>query len=223
MSERLETMVPAKAVASGLAITLGVGAAINALHDERYTSEPKISYGETPRQTTPLEQERHQLYTSFKYQDELPMILKHAERVGVDPALLLAIRSAENGRDALAYGIKPLNQVKERYDADQGYIVDGKFQKYTDEKEKQLCWAAWTLKKRVQEFTVKKSANEDLIGYVARSWAPENAKNDPRGRNKHWKSNVRQLYEKFSEEDGRSSYLFDNGRSIEQIQVRRVA
>lgn len=172
--------------------------------------EDKITFGETPRSTAGLEgklddksTQTTEPYASFKarYPNEIDDVLVQSDRYDIDPVLLMAVRCAENGRDALAYGIKPQRgkQMK-RYEADKGYSLDGKFHPYPSgdegKKMKQLCWAAKSIHDRVEEHKELKS-NIDIIDYMQPIWAPGagRATNDPKGRNAHWEDNVRHWYE----------------------------
>ncbi len=136
-------------------------------------------------------------YDEFTYQTEIPDILKHAKRIGVEPELLMAIRDAEDGRDEIAYGILPQGKAKERYDKDKGYKSDGEFHQYKDEKEKQLCWAGWTIKRNLERFKQDPEGHEDFISYLAEKYAPINVANDPNNLNNNWENNVRQLNNEF--------------------------
>ncbi len=139
-------------------------------------------------------QQPQENYKEFKYPDELPQILKHAKTIDIEPELLIAIRLAENGKDSLAYGI--ISNGK-RYDNDKGYTLEGKFYPYTDEKEKQLYWAASTVKKNIERFEANPRGYKDFISYLANRYAPIGVKNDPTGLNNHWEKNVRFFYKKF--------------------------
>ena len=136
----------------------------------------------------------YEKYKEFKYPDELPQILKHAEYFGIEPELLMAMRLSENGRDSLAYGV--LSNGK-KYDNDKGYTLEGKFYPYTDEKEKQLYWAASTVKNNLKRFKQDPESYKDFISYLASKYAPIGVKNDPTGLNKNWGPNVKFHYEKF--------------------------
>lgn len=133
----------------------------------------------------------------FRYLYEIPQILKHAKRIGVEPELLMAIRSAENGRDELAYGIMPRGKAKELYERDRGYTLNDKFYEYTDEKEKQLCWACWTVKKNFERFNINSEGYDNFISYLASKYAPLDAENDPEELNRNWERNVRFFYKNF--------------------------
>lgn len=129
-------------------------------------------------------------YSSFKYPDELENILKHSKRIGVEPELLMAIRSAENGVQGREYGIIP----NDSYNVDTGYTdSDGKFYEYKDEKEKQACWTAWTVKKNSER-------GNKSIEELAKVYAPIGAENDPEGLNKNWAGNVERFYKAFKGE-----------------------
>lgn len=136
-------------------------------------------------------------YSSFKYQEEIPQILKHAEIVGVEPELLMAIRSAEGAKDYLAYGIKPGNKWYKIYHEEKGYFDNEKFYAYIDEKEKQLSWATHTIKNNIKRFNENSKEHPDFISYLANIYAPIGASNDPTGLNINWERNVRDYYSKF--------------------------
>ena len=133
-------------------------------------------------------------YKEFKYANELPQILKNAKIIDIEPELLMAIRLAENGKDSLVYGII-LNG--KRYDNDKGYTLKDKFYIYKNEKEKQLCWAANTIRKNIERFKTNSKNHKDFISYLASRYAPIGVKNDPTGLNNHWEKNVRFFYKKF--------------------------
>ena len=61
------------------------------------------------------------LYPNFRFQNELDTIRAHAQRIGADERLMLAIREAENGRAGRQFGIMPNG----RYRADNGYTENG--------------------------------------------------------------------------------------------------
>jgi len=133
------------------------------------------------------------LYSGFPYFEEVPDILKHAKLLRLEPELLMAIRLAENGDDSLAYGIMHNGRIKERYENDKGYIDNGNFYSYKDEKEKQLHWAAQTVRYYLGDFE-KNPKNKDFISYLAKIYAPIGALNDPTGLNKNWERNVKNYY-----------------------------
>ena len=135
--------------------------------------------------------------SDFRYPNELDDIRKHAQRVGVEPEILMAIRSAENGRDALAYGVIPQGNARTTYVNDTGYKSGSTFHNYSDEKEKQLCWAAWTVRKNRERFNRNSEGHNDFISYLASKYAPEGVSNDPTNLNKNWERNVRHFYRKY--------------------------
>ncbi len=147
----------------------------------------------------PVRSAQEPAYVEFRFKDEVEDILKHAKRIGVEPELIMAIRSQENGRDEIAYGVLPKGKQKERYDNDKGYNLEGKFCEYKDEKEKQLCWAAWTIKRNKERFAANPNGHSDFIDYLASVYAPINADNDPDRQNKYWEGNVRKLYQDFKD------------------------
>lgn len=140
-------------------------------------------------------------YSEFKYQDEISDILKHAKRVGVEPELLMAIRTSENGADNLAYGIIPQGKAKEKYDSDKGYFLNGESYTYQNEIEKQLCWSAWTVRKNRERF--EKNPNKgnflDFIDFLGNIYCPVGAENDPNRLNANWEKNVREAYAKLKD------------------------
>jgi len=136
----------------------------------------------------------YEKYKEFKHPDELPQILKHANNMGVEPELLMAMRHAENGGKGKEYGVLSNG---EKYDNNKGYTLDGKFYLYVDEKEKQLYWAAITVRKNIERFKNDHKDHKDFISFLASRYAPIGVKNDPNGLNKNWGPNVKFLYEKF--------------------------
>ncbi len=136
------------------------------------------------------------LYLEFPYSEEVGKIVKHAKIFRLEPELLMAIRLAENGKDSLAYGVMHNGKNRERYENDKGYVDNGKFYPYQDEKEKQLHWAAQIVRRYKDEFD-KKPKNKDFISYLASIYAPIGASNDPTGLNKNWEVNVKHYYNTF--------------------------
>lgn len=65
--------------------------------------------------------------------EEAAMIAFHSKRIGVDQAILRAIRKAENGKDGREYGIIPLGKLKQKYQEDNGYNSLGAFIEYKNE------------------------------------------------------------------------------------------
>ena len=136
-------------------------------------------------------------YSTFKYQDEISQILKHSKIVGVEPELLMAIRSAEGAAEHLAYGIKPGNKWFKIYHEEEGYLINGKMHPYINEKEKQLSWAAYTIKNNIKRFNEDSKGHKDFLSYLANVYAPIGVSNDPNGLNANWEKNVRNFYAKF--------------------------
>ena len=138
-----------------------------------------------------------ELYPNFRFQDELETIRFHAERVGVDVALMLAIREAENGREGLQFGVPYSTRG---YDGDNGYDYNGRFHQYLEDNDlsKQTSWAAWTVFRNIERYNAlidsEKSNYTDFIDFLSRRYAPKRAKNDPKNLNKYWPRNVRGRY-----------------------------
>jgi hypothetical protein len=136
-------------------------------------------------------------YPSFKHQDEIEYALRHAQRRGVEPELLLAIRMAENGGEGRELGVI---SGGERYNKDLGYINKaGKFVKYKDETEKQYAWCAAILQKRWKEFNALSEGEQmkyaGFIGFLKGIYCP-----GEEGVNKHWEPNVTKIYNKLKSE-----------------------
>ena len=144
-----------------------------------------------------IEKEIQKKYSKFEYQNEISQILKHAKMVGIEPELLMAIRLAENGKNSLAYGIMPSGKAAKKYKEDKGYFLEEKFYPYEDEKEKQLCWASWTVKKNFERFKKNAENHEDFLSYLASKYAPMGVANDPNELNSNWEKNVRHFYGEF--------------------------
>jgi hypothetical protein len=86
--------------------------------------------------------------------------------------LLLVIRRVENGGDGIEMGVM-LPQAR-RYKGDHV--------------------ASLRLQARYAAGTIRRRYNGDLAAFAA-SWAPIGAQNDPRGLNRNWLRNARQLME----------------------------
>jgi len=119
-------------------------------------------------------------------EQEYDIINYTADRVGVKPALLMAIRKAENGREGLEFGIIPTKA----YEEDKGIFENGKIREYNDEFEKQASWCAWTIKKNLERYK-NSDFNGDFISFLQKKYCPIGAENDPKGLNKNWENNVR--------------------------------
>ncbi len=192
--------VLAGAVAAGMFIAQATWAPIREIHSTRIL--PEASLESMIRKNFHAQElkgfkEKQELFSRFVYQDELPQILKHAKLYGVEPELLMAIRLAERGKDSIAYGILPQGKSLERYKEDKGYELKGEFYPYENIKEKQLSWAAGTIKSYQDSFKKNKKGYKDFISYAASRYAPIGAENDPTGLNKNWEKNVRKYYNQF--------------------------
>lgn len=163
-------------------------------HKSMLPKPERFVYGENNIEAILSEdiEEKAKKYESFRFRDEIPEILKHAERVGVEPELLMAIRMQENGRNH-AYGMKPEGELLDRYVNDKGYTLDKKFFEYESEREKQLCWAAQTIRKNIDRWN-ESGKKEDFIVFLGKRWAPKGVKNDPDNLNQYWIPNVRKFY-----------------------------
>jgi len=133
-------------------------------------------------------------YADFKYKEEIPTIIYTAERVGVEPELLLAIRMSENGRDGLQFGIIPTDKYKE----DKGIVENGKFREYKNKLEKQASWCAWTIRKNRERFGANQNRAGDFINYLQKVYCPVGAENDPKNLNENWERNVRFWHDRFT-------------------------
>ena len=181
------------------AIVLGSALAVPANSESAHAeneSQNELKYSKETHQSAPSSEYRTS-HLEFKFQKELPQIYKHAKRIGIEPEFLMAVRILENGKDEIAYGILPQGKSLERYKKDKGYIINNEFYPYTDEKEKQLCWAGHTIKRNLERFQKNSERHKDFISYLADKYAPFNVKNDPQELNKNWEKNFRHFYEKF--------------------------
>lgn len=124
-----------------------------------------------------------QTYPDFKYQNELPVILETAKRVGIEPELMLAIRMAENGGEGLQFGVMPTKKYEEAI----GYTKDGKFVPYRNSLEKQASWCAWTIRRNIERYN-QAGEKSDFIDYLQRSYSPNS---------NNWERNVRHYYSEF--------------------------
>jgi|SRR3989344_1724495 len=132
------------------------------------------------------------LYPNFRFQNELDTIRAHAQRIGADERLMLAIREAENGRAGRQFGIMPNG----RYEADNGYTENGQFNQYPNDGDlsRQAAWAAWTIRRNRERFERNNEGHEDFIEYLSERYAPRGAGNDPTDLNQNWAGNVRERY-----------------------------
>lgn len=131
-------------------------------------------------------------YPNFRFPEELETIVFHANRYGVDPAILLAIREAENGRDGLQFGI--INT--ESYNADRGYTIGNEFHPYPNELHHQSAQAVVTVRNNQQRWeqlapVQRQAYDNDFFNFLGSRYAPIGADNDPDDLNQNWSANVR--------------------------------
>lgn len=168
-------------------------------HEKR--GQPQNEPGQ-PKQKSPTLDEKMDAnrisvadYSGFKHQDELRYVLRHAERRGVEPELIMAIRMAENGKEYIC-GVLP----NKAYNRDTGYIgKDGKFVKFENEKEKQYAWLAAILSNRQREYDALPMDKSDFVSFIKASYCPNGDPRDKNGLNKNWEDNVNRFYNKFIE------------------------
>lgn len=159
--------------------------------DEMLNKEPSRESYKEPA----YEDEEGQIetdYPNFRFPNELQAIRRHAQRVGVDERLMLAIREAENGGRGRQFGIMP----NARYNNDRGHSENGQFHEYPDDNglSKQASWAAWTIRKNRERFERNNGGHTDFIDYLSERYAPRGAENDPDNLNENWTRNVRARY-----------------------------
>jgi hypothetical protein len=147
---------------------------------------------------------------SFKYLDEIGIIVYTAHRLDVDPALLLAIRQAEGGEAGKEFGILPeamSEEMRQRYYDDRGiYEPNGAWREYIvrfpgDELEKQATWCAWTIRKNKERYRQAGGNPDNIEGFIdflGDRYAPARAENDPHGLNQYWEGNVLRLLHQYS-------------------------
>lgn len=162
--------------------------------NEVVSNSPSVEVSDTSRAYDPVALEERSNLNGTRYSlpsDEVSMIKKHAKRVGVDPEILMALRLTENGGPGREFGILPQGNAKERYDSDKGYNFDNdgdgekEFNRYSNSFEKQLSWAAWTVKRNEGRFSQNPEGHSDLISYLSENYAPGEV---------HWERNMRKIY-----------------------------
>ncbi len=183
-----------KQKSSGLGvIVLGAALAINACD---YESNSPNNTTNRRGVVSSAQQNLNQTYSYFRFPNELETIAYHANRVGVDLPLLLAIREAENGRNGVQFGIMHMG----KYNNDSGFAHNNNFYSYPNDNElsKQTSWAAWTIRKNYERFnslsSKERSKYADFIDFLGNRYAPIKADNDPGNLNSNWKRNVRNRY-----------------------------
>lgn len=164
------------------------------MENSRYDlNRPLVVEGEEVVQDRRLQE----VYSGFRFPNELETIDYHARRIGVETSLLLSIREAENGEEGLQFGIIP----NSRYEKDRGYFENGVFNEYPEDGDlsRQVSWAGATIRANRRRFANLDASERnnyvDFIDFLGNRYAPENADNDPNGLNEYWASNVRQRYE----------------------------
>jgi len=135
---------------------------------------------------------------TFRYPSELPLIRQVAQHVGVDTALLMAIRQAESGKK-YPFGIMP----SEKYKNSACYKEAGR--PFSSELEKQAVWCAWTIKANQSRWArlswlARLQYRNDFLRFLGSRYAPIGAGNDPRGLNRNWVRNVTLFFESFAGE-----------------------
>jgi hypothetical protein len=114
--------------------------------------------------------------------DERQVIRRTAERAGIDPALLQALRRAENGGPGREFGV--LSVPAPTYD-DQARV------------------AAETIRRNVERFEQRGGQaldpasgryTKEFIEFFSSRYAPVGASNDPSGLNRHHAGNLVRLY-----------------------------
>lgn len=138
----------------------------------------------------------------FSYPEELGTIRECAERVGVDLAMMMAIRDAEDGNDSLQFGIIHTK----RYRNDKLLTEpDGTKRPYKSKLEKQAHWAALSIRNNLKRWEAlseeERSGYRDFIDFMGDRYSEPGGIYDTDGKSKYWKTNVRCLHEKFSTEN----------------------
>jgi hypothetical protein len=121
---------------------------------------------------------------------EAALIAREADRTGVNPSLLVALRRAENGGPGREFGVRSVpatgleaqarvaaNTIRnniERFEREGGRAVDPASGRYTD----------------------------DFLRFLSSRYAPVGAENDPTGLNRFHATNLIAFYRKASRSDG---------------------
>ena len=129
---------------------------------------------------------------SFKFNDELPYIFRHAKRAKIHPALLMGIRYAEGNAN---YGIKPVGKNKRVYMRDAGYTMNGTNYLFANKLEKDISWAAITVSN-----SLARARSRNPLFELSQTYSPIGGRDDAGGLNKNWYSNVSHYYSKFYQE-----------------------
>ena len=144
---------------------------------------------------------KHIVVPDFSYPNEMGVIEECADRVGVDLALMLAIRDSEDGGDDLQFGV----QHTKRYISD-GFLTEpgGSQRPYSSNLEKQAHWCALSIRNSILRWNSlsreERYEYSDFIDFMGDSYAREGADNDTDKLNINWKPNVRSNYLKFKAE-----------------------
>ena len=122
--------------------------------------------------------------------EETAAITREANRTGIDPALLVALRRTENGRPGREFGVLSV-------------AADGE--------EAQTRVAANTVRNTIARFErgggvavdpATSRYSEAFLRFLSSRYAPLGAANDPVGLNRHHAANLIALYRKVSGENG---------------------
>lgn len=121
-----------------------------------------------------------------EFKQEYPIIMKAAQRNGIDPyhherlAMLFAIRRAENGGHGKQFGV---------LDPKAAALPNETFDQSLDRQAGHASVGVINGEKRYQEY-VAKGGKLGFVEHFRNRWAPPNVANDPTDLNKNWVKNV---------------------------------
>ena len=134
----------------------------------------------------------------FYYPNEIEIIMECAQRQGINPAYMFAIREAEKGEDGLQFGV--LNTRK--YKNDKLLTeADGTRRPYRSKLEKQAHFAALSVKNNIVRWNNLGEKSQETYGdffsYMGSRYSPVGGEKDD-GTSKYWVRNFRGLFYKFN-------------------------
>lgn len=121
-----------------------------------------------------------------EFKEEYPVIIKAAQRNGIEPhhherlAMLFAIRRAENGGHGKQFGVLAKNAGAKKGET---------FLQSLDRQAGHASVGVLNGEKRHQEH-IASGGTMGFVEHFGKRWAPQGVANDPTNLNKHWVKNV---------------------------------